>query len=758
MPCSCHKVPIAFLARVILTVSDRVVAADTPTTRDTVDTSDVADPMIQAPFIIAAIAALSVSAPAHAQLAPSSEDLAAAEIAAQGSARLIIQFRDDDGAPLDDPAPPRAGRERASGVARERNQVSRRRGAIERSLSGRGRGFRETFDAIPYGVVDADAATLEMLRRHPDVAGVFVDLPMAPAELTVDAATEDGPPAAEANSRDDIRARDVWALGANGQGQVVAVLDSGVDATHRMFTGKVVAEACYSTTVNGNHKTLCPNETDQQLGPGAGTFCPIIDGKPCSHGSHVAGIAVGNDPTSATDGQGVAPGANLISIQVFTQINDAAICTKAGATTQIQTCIRSYTSDQLAGLNYLLNLTQTFPIAAVNMSFGGDAQTGACDTNPLKGAIDALRRVGVASVIAAGNDGKVGQMSPPACITTSTSVGAVGVSVPTSFTNVSPLTDMMAPGSSIRSAAVGGGYATASGTSMAAPHISGAIAVLRSVKPAASVALIESALRTGPATTITNAEYTVPRLDLLAAYNGLANGVVVANEGTLIAGVIAPTGNGSGSVLRLYNPTSTPGRVSAVVRDGTAGTVLGTWDSPTIPGRGTAQFDISQILHAAPGAGATLTLGLSGTFAGYAQHLTWNAANGMAANVSGCDSAATSLLGEAPGLAVSTGTNLSSALIIFNGSTSAANATFDLYRAADGVSAGVWTSPSIAARASVRVPLATILSSAGITAAQTAEMFVARLRAGFTGYTQHAGVANGIDAANLSVMCAIRTQ
>lgn len=714
----------------------------------------------------AVLAALISAASAVAQDAMTAEDVAAAEISAQGAARLIVQFR-DDGAVADVPenrggnrerAAGGANRERASGVARERSRVAERRGNVERSLSGRGRRFRETFDAIPYAVIDADASTLEMLRRHPDVAGVFVDRPMAPAEIELSDIDADTPPAGEANSRDDIRAREVWALGATGQGQVVAVLDSGVDSTHRMFADKIVAEACFSTTVNGNHKTLCPNDTDQQAGPGSATFCPAIDGKPCAHGSHVAGIAVGNDPTNI-DGQGVAPGANLISIQIFTQINDATICTKTGATTQVQTCIRTYTSDQLAGLNTILSLSQSFPIAAVNMSFGGEAQTGACDTNPLKGAIDSLRRVGIAAVIAAGNDGKVGQMSPPACITTSTSVGAVGVVAPTSFTNVSPLTDMMAPGSSIRSAAVGGGYANASGTSMATPHIAGAIAVLKSARPAASVALIESALKTGPATAITNAEFTVPRLDVLAAYNGLANGLVVANEGTLVGGVIAPTANGSKSVIHVYNPTSTQGRITASVRDGTTGTVFGAWDSPPIPGRSLGQFDIVQILQSIPSAtGATLTLGVSGTFAGYVQHLTWNAATSTAGNVSGCDNAATALLTEAPGLAVNGGTNLTSALVIFNGGTSSASATFDVYRAADGVSAGVWTSAAVPPRGSARVAFTSVLAGLGLAAGPPSDLYVARMRSGFTGYVQHTGVAGGIDTANLSVVCAIRTQ
>jgi hypothetical protein len=294
---------------------------------------------------------------------------------------------------------------------------------------------------------------------------------------------------------------------------------------------------------------------------------------------------------------------------------------------------------------------------------------------------------------------------------------------------------------------------------MSAPHIAGALAVLKSARPAASVALLEAALKTGPATTIPTVDYTVPRLELLSAYNGLASGVVVANGGTVVGGVTLAAANGSQSLVRVYNPTASPGRVSAVVRDGTTGAVLGTWQSPSLAGRSAQQFTLQQITGGLPGAsGKTLTLGISGTFAGYAQHLSLNTAAGLMTNISGCDNGLTALPSDAPGLSADPVMGLASALMIANTGGSATAATFDIYRAGDGISAGVWTSASVPAQGTLRVPFSTIVASIGIASATPGETFVARLRAGFTGFVQHVGVNGGVTVANLSAACPIKVQ
>ena len=84
-----------------------------------------------------------------------------------------------------------------------------------------------------------------------------------------------------------------WAAGHTGAGQMVAILDTGVALGHAYFQGKIVEEACFSTSISAiGAFSLCPNGQNTQLGNGAATPCSGVSN--CDHGTHVAGIAVGN--------------------------------------------------------------------------------------------------------------------------------------------------------------------------------------------------------------------------------------------------------------------------------------------------------------------------------------------------------------------------------------------------------------------------------------------------------------------------------
>jgi subtilisin family serine protease len=294
------------------------------------------------------------------------------------------------------------------------------------------------------------------------------------------------------------------AAGLTGSGVAIAILDTGVEALHNNFGGRVVKEACFSSTFGGyDVTTLCPNGQETQYGPGAAAPCNDL----CYHGTHVASIAAGDDHFVT----GVAPDADIIAVQVFSLFENPDICDP------LTRCVRAFDSDTIAALSYVESLTQTHIIAAVNLSLGGGYYTSACDGAAHKGVIDALAVAGVATVAAAGNDGYTDAINSPACISTVISVSSVSDTNNTvhSFSNSANILDILAPGGAITAAYTGGQYATLNGTSMATPHIAGVFALLRSEVPGMTVAEAKSLL-TSEATTVVDARngLAFPRLDM----------------------------------------------------------------------------------------------------------------------------------------------------------------------------------------------------------------------------------------------------
>jgi len=298
---------------------------------------------------------------------------------------------------------------------------------------------------------------------------------------------------------------EAWDSGFDGTGQVVVVLDTGTDLGHQNFAGKGVTEACFASGTNdaGNPQRGggdCPGGGDTAFGAGAAVACDFHS--QCFHGTHVAGIAVGE----GADQDGVAIGSDLIPIQVFSEFPGSTPA--CGGTP----CPLAWSFDQDAALLHVHDtLRHNHAIAAVNLSLGEGAFTSHCDDGSqasTKAAIDQLRSVGIATVISTGNNscdgsGCADAISAPACISSAVSVSAVGDNgAVRSWANRSDFTSLFAPGSSIGAPRYNtvSSFKWASGTSMAAPHVAGAFAILRQATPdmsATSVSDLLAALRDG---------------------------------------------------------------------------------------------------------------------------------------------------------------------------------------------------------------------------------------------------------------------
>ena len=117
------------------------------------------------------------------------------------------------------------------------------------------------FKTIPYVGLEVDHATLRLLDALPGLATrVHEDILLRPML---------------AQSAPLIKAPEAWAAGWDGTGQVIAVLDTGVDKNHPFLAGKVVEEACYDSS----GVSTCPNGLDADTSAGAGvpcTFAPRV--------------------------------------------------------------------------------------------------------------------------------------------------------------------------------------------------------------------------------------------------------------------------------------------------------------------------------------------------------------------------------------------------------------------------------------------------------------------------------------------------
>ncbi|MEN8160251.1 MAG: S8 family serine peptidase [Myxococcota bacterium] len=382
----------------------------------------------------------------------------AARAAEDGRVRVIVRLD----APVASEATEAARDHSRTAITRAANAALSRIGGGARADVRRYRSLPLlALEASPHDLAELSAASavLSIEEDRMNVPSVAESIPRVGADVSTDA-------------------------GFDGSGTAIVVVDTGVEITNAYFGGRVVEEACFSAGRD------CPNGGKTQFGSGAAVPCTYASS--CWHGTHVAGIAAGWNATV----HGVAPAASLIAIQVGSETNGPA-CGEAGSP-----CVTIASSDAIAAIDYVVDtLSGAYGIAAVNMSFGTDSiwdSEASCDSanSSYEVAIRAANDVGITSVASSGNSGSDAGIAAPACISGALGVGASydWGDVIWSGSNSGPPLDFLAPGMTILSSMPGGGFSSKSGTSMAAPHVAGALAQLRQADSEASTSTLKLAL------------------------------------------------------------------------------------------------------------------------------------------------------------------------------------------------------------------------------------------------------------------------
>jgi len=302
-----------------------------------------------------------------------------------------------------------------------------------------------------YRLINAIAAKVPVskiteLARLDEVEKIFYDevlfippTPQVRAETSLENATK------------SIGADYAWNLGYDGTGVTIAVIDTGINYTHPDLGGGFGA----GYKVVGGYDFV--NNDDN----------PMDDN---GHGTHVAGTIAANGSI-----KGVAPNATLLAVKVLGADGGG------------------YLSDVIAGVDW--SVANGADI--ISMSLGGFSLPND-GNNPLSLAVDAAVDRGVVVVVAAGNEGPgTGTVSRPGDAKKAITVGAANTNGTitisddvvaefssrgaSAFGRLDP--DVVAPGVAINSTSANGGYETKSGTSMAAPFVSGAAALLLQKDP-----------------------------------------------------------------------------------------------------------------------------------------------------------------------------------------------------------------------------------------------------------------------------------
>ena len=333
-----------------------------------------------------------------------------------------------------------------------------------------------------------------------------------------------------------INANDVWNnLGYTGEGVDVCVIDTGIDTDHSALIGRIAGQHCFC----GNN--CCPDGTTEDISAEDDN----------GHGTHVSGIIASSDSTY----RGIANGSDLYVVKVLDEYGGGDLFDVGDA------------------IDWCRN--QGVDIISMSLGDGEEHPGGSICPSVFDTELNNAYNNGITIVAASGNDGFDNGISYPACASNVISVGAtydedLGYEgypsdwVPlscfdldadpdelTCYSNThNGILDLVAPGSEITAAQMGGGFVTKDGTSMSAPHVAGAIALLLDKSPNLDQ---EDILTTLQGTGV-NAEGW-PRIDAEAALNN------ICLTGDWQAGSCG--GGGCGSDERYYTRTNDPAQCAS---------------------------------------------------------------------------------------------------------------------------------------------------------------------------------------------------
>lgn len=367
--------------------------------------------------------------------------IAAASVQGDGSIPVIVQMRDAPVLARKHAMTALGAQERAHQLRQHHDHLvdaqTQLKGWIKSMEPAKDDGaFRHYRFAFNGMATTVSPGTLKKLKQRSDVARVYRD---GRAQATL------------ADSAPLIGAPQMWTTyGTDGQGIRVAVLDTGIDYTHPDLGGGIGL----GLKVLGGYDFI------------NGDVDPMDDH---GHGTHVAGIVAANGAL-----KGVAPGAKLLAYKVLGADGSGPY------------------SAIIAGIDRAVDPDQdpatNDGAQVINLSLGGPGDPD----DAVSQAVDAAVNAGVVCVVAAGNTGSnYSTLGSPGCARKALTVGASdNQDLAAYFSSRGPSQpdlaikpDLLAPGVSIQSAKPGGGYQSMSGTSMATPHVAGAVALLLQLHP-----------------------------------------------------------------------------------------------------------------------------------------------------------------------------------------------------------------------------------------------------------------------------------